>query len=358
MQKREKILAGVIAGLLALGSGVKYGPAVLESVSGSGLAAREDRLEKLQTENEKRFSEIVRGYKALGRMALGRDPETARLRLDAEIKKLADAAKLDKPQYSPKKPTLIKRKNYWIVPYSISADATLEQAVSFITLFYERPYLMRITDYSLTPTGGKDQKLVRLLVNVDAMVLPELDLEFDDQDPLANYPLAPSDPEQWKGFKGYIEDNLLAYAEIWKGELFSPYEPPPPPPPPPPIKNPPPPRQTELKTTPPPQPIKVDPARQETVLTGIVGSDDIRELVTEHNKTKERGYYRAGEEFDGGKIVLVHPMGAVVHKNDKEYVYLLGELLSASQELVSAAFPEITSALLKQRASADARASK
>jgi len=157
MQKREKILAGVVAGLFVLGGSVKYGPGLVAAVSGSGLEAKEKRLARLQADNENKFAEIVHGYKALGQQGLGRDEKSTRLRLDAEIKKLADAAKLGKPQYSPKKPTQIKRKNYWIVPYSISADATLEQAVSFITLFYERPYLWRITDYSLTPTGGKER---------------------------------------------------------------------------------------------------------------------------------------------------------------------------------------------------------
>jgi len=365
MQKREKILVGVVAGLLVLGGSVKYGPGLVGAVSGSGLEAKEKRLARLQADNENKFAEIVHGYKALGQQGLGRDEKSTRLRLDGEIKKLADAAKLGKPQYSPKKPTQIKRKNYWIVPYSISADATLEQAVSFITLFYERPYLWRITDYSLTPTGGKDSKLVRLLVDIHAMVLPELGLEFAEIDPLVDYPLAPITPEEWEGFKGYAGNDLLAYADIWKGDLFSPYKPPPPPPPappspPPPKKDEPKPRPTNTKTPKPPTaPVdKPDPTRKETVLTGIAGSDDVREVITEHNKTKERKYYRAGEDLDGGKIVLVHPLGAVVYKKDKEYVYLLGELLSASKELSPAEFPEITSALMKQRAGADARASK
>jgi len=354
MEKREKILLGAIVSLVVLGGGVKYGPSMLATVTGSSLDAKEKQLAKLQEKNEKKFSSIVQAYKRLGKKALGRSPEAARLRLDAEMKKLADAAKLANPQYSPKKPAKVKRKDYWIVPYSISADATFEQAVSFITLFYERPYLMRITNYSLTPTGGKDRKLVRFLVDVDTMVLPELGLKFDGANPLDAYPLAPTEPEEWDGYKGYSKENLLAYADIWKSDLFGPYKAPPPPP----VNHNPRPRQNNTPRIPPVPVVKQDPTRAETVLTGIAGSDDVREVITEHNKTKERKYYRAGEKLDGGEIVLVHPLGAVVRKNNKKYVYPLGELLSMSKELTAAEYPEITSALLKQTAGADARASQ
>lgn len=53
----------------------------------------------------------------------------------------------------------------------------------------------------------------------------------------------------------------------------------------------------------------------------------VSELMISNNKKKQTEYYTAGDEFDGGELVSVHPRGGVVRRNDEYFLYPIGTWL-------------------------------
>ncbi|UCC29725.1 MAG: hypothetical protein JSU86_16160 [Phycisphaerales bacterium] len=59
----------------------------------------------------------------------------------------------------------------------------------------------------------------------------------------------------------------------------------------------------------------------------------VSELMISNNKRKQTEYYTAGDEFDGGELVFVHPRGGVVLRNDEYFLYTIGTWLDQDVSL-------------------------
>lgn len=89
----------------------------------------------------------------------------------------------------------------------------------------------------------------------------------------------------------------------------------------------------------------------------------VSEVMVSHTRSKEKEYYLVGAEFDGGKLVYVHPTGALVQRGDDYYVYPIGAKLDQDISVgleKAGAFPELVTAAdhIRRAAEAAKRASQ
>jgi hypothetical protein len=69
-----------------------------------------------------------------------------------------------------------------------------------------------------------------------------------------------------------------------------------------------------------------------------------------NRQSKETKYYKPGDEFDGGELVLVHQRGGVVRRNEDYFVYPIGVNLDQHVDAkVADEYPELKSAADKLR---------
>lgn len=80
-----------------------------------------------------------------------------------------------------------------------------------------------------------------------------------------------------------------------------------------------------------------------------LGDEQFAELMVhnkkERDKTKQTAYFTVGDDFDGGKLVYVHPRGGVVRRSDEYFLYPIGELLDRdviAGEASAEEFPDLT----------------
>ncbi len=88
------------------------------------------------------------------------------------------------------------------------------------------------------------------------------------------------------------------------------------------------------------------------------GRDEVR---VRNTQTQQHDYVKVGTPMDGGELILVHPYGAIVHRQDGDYMYPLGKTFAESALLAPREYPEVYLALKelrRQRAAADARAAE
>jgi hypothetical protein len=63
----------------------------------------------------------------------------------------------------------------------------------------------------------------------------------------------------------------------------------------------------------------------------------LSEAMVENARSHQTEYYRKGDDFDGGKLVALHPTGALVHRRDGYYIYPIGSVLDEDFNVVSTA---------------------
>ncbi len=85
------------------------------------------------------------------------------------------------------------------------------------------------------------------------------------------------------------------------------------------------------------------------------------QVMIYHNRKKTTNYYGIGDDFDGGKLVYVHPTGGLVRWKNDLYIYPIGEWLNAETKLggaddvVSAEYPQLgtAAALIREQIQAE-----
>lgn len=73
----------------------------------------------------------------------------------------------------------------------------------------------------------------------------------------------------------------------------------------------------------------------------------VSELMISNNRKKQTDYYTAGNQFDGGELVFVHPRGGVVRRNDEYFLYPIGTWLDQDINLNATAavdYPDLKKA--------------
>lgn len=269
-----------------------------------------------------------------------------------DIFDMTQAAKLREPSITPKNASTDKKTKISTVTFTFSAKGSFAECVEFVRRFYELPYVARLDDLKITPTGSRGNAAhdeARISGEIEALVLP-LEPRFGlpkgkRPDKIKKYERS---PHQYK--------KLASRTPLTP---WTPYKPP--------DRGD---QGEETKTplpTPTPKPIAkgppTDPAARDTVLRMTV-KYGVDEAFLVNTKTRRSSYVSVGEELDRGELVLVHSRGVVAHKATPEkdfgyFVYPLGRTLAESVQLEQATDqPEIILAMnryFKEMAAASPR---
>lgn len=99
----------------------------------------------------------------------------------------------------------------------------------------------------------------------------------------------------------------------------------------------------------PPPPVAQRPEDENLVLSRIISSERGQQVVLENpsNKTVEDKRVEIGDTLWGGKLVFVHPKGAVSHKEDKLWYHPLTKALREAVPLTEQSQPELLYEVMK-----------
>lgn len=211
LQKREKVLAGVVAVLLVVVAG-RLGARVLYSP----LAMRQAEVEALAQRIAERKSKVEAALPAQARLAdyrrraLPSDPQAARSLYQNWLLELTDRVKLKGRKVESSDGRVVKGV-YHNLPFTVRGEGSLEQLVHFLYEFYAAGHLHRIRRLSVKPQEKSSD--LELTIVIEALSLPEADRR-DKLTTLAGSRLAHQDLGAYR--KSIVERNL-----------FAPYRPPP-----------------------------------------------------------------------------------------------------------------------------------
>jgi len=335
MQKRERNLAVGFAVVLIGAAGYRFVyPGLLKpmfDLSGR-ISERQDELLNVEQQMGRLEPAVVKYHEYVRRTG-STDLNAVKNDLGTVLTRLIEACGLqEQSSVSPIKATLERGSNIQRLTVTIRGQGPLEAATTFLQRLHEQPYVIRASDLTVSPTAstgaGKYKDEVQVSGTLEALVLPAAVL---DEVP----------PPSGDGPERFVRHEEPRYASIWQRMPFTEWREPvalPPPPEPKPVVE----RESES------EPIG-DPDRDDKVLrmTLMYGAD---EVLIYNGKTKKTEYIAVGGAFDGGTLVLVHPLGAVARRPDGEYVYGIGQRMADGVSVVDAGrFPEITAALASAR---------
>jgi len=93
------------------------------------------------------------------------------------------------------------------------------------------------------------------------------------------------------------------------------------------------------------------------MLAQRVGEDHSRELMVFNNRSKQNEYYKAGDEFNGGELVFVHPRGGVVRRDGEYFLYPIGTWLDqevGASDAAAGDYPDLKSVADRHREAVEA----
>ena len=350
MSQRESRLLLAFILVAAAGGFLKFiYPALIRPLFDyrSEIAEASEKLWNLRLEHDDFEGQLRKGYTQYVQRTGSSNAKDVQDELYERINQLIKNAGLKSARVNPKKPTGDRKTKVHTLTFTINARGKFSQCIDFIKGFYEFPYLARLDNLKLTPTdsrGRTGHDEVTLVGEIEALVLPP-EKRFGTPEP--------NQPEK---LAKYANQKQEAYDELRRGKPFTahyvPSTPAPastsrPSPTPAPVRTPPP------RSGPPTDP---DRARKFVRMVMAYGSDDllVREILVQDARSNSTEYVAVGDEFDRGELVLVHPLGVVVHKVDGErdygyFVYPVGEPLADSVALDDAqAWPEIQAAMVRR----------
>ena len=192
MQPREKILAGVVAGLLVL-----LAVYVLAGRLSRQFSERHGRITALKDEIREKESVQRNGRLAAARMAewerrsLPSDVELARTLYQNWLLSLADRAKLGNVNIDAGRGGL-HRNVYYKLPFTVQGKGRLDEAIAFLHEFYGADHLHLLRELSLKPADKSGE--MDFNCTIEALVLPGADrtdrLNPDRSTRLGNHTLA------------------------------------------------------------------------------------------------------------------------------------------------------------------------
>ncbi len=287
LRRREKVLAGVAAAVLALVLW-QFGLVLVRSrmstpgASLSDLRAQRDTKQNVLDGHRRTVERAEQAAAKLAewqRRCLPSDPAAARAHYQEWLRELIERLEFRDREVFSGEPQSRQGAGgvpiYTVFPFRIQGRATLEQVVRFLHAFYTAGHLHKVLDIS---------------VSIEALSLPRADrrdrlgevrsdrLEFDD---VETY-LQQIDRRLMEGDR-YVE----------RGGVFAAYQPPPPPP------RPPEPRPPYRPPAPPPSPPRFDHCKY-TKVSAILEIDGKPEVWLLVQTTGERRRLGEGEAFEIG----------------------------------------------------------
>lgn len=205
LQKREKVLAVIVALLLLVVAG-RLGARVLLSP----LSLRQAEVQALAQRIAERQSKVEAALPAQARLAdyrrrsLPSDPQVARSLYQNWLLELTDRVKLKNRKVESSDGRVVKG-IYHNLPFTVRGEGSLEQLVQFLYEFYSAGHLHRIRRLSIKPQEKSSD--LELTIVIDALSLVDADRR-DKLTTLAGNRLAHPDLQSYR--KSIVERNLFA----------------------------------------------------------------------------------------------------------------------------------------------------
>ncbi|UCG15112.1 MAG: hypothetical protein JSV19_07420 [Phycisphaerales bacterium] len=329
MKPRErKLVIGlvVVAGAVLL---LQVVPGLLGAFNlADQIKQRKDELADLEDE-QAQFGADLDKYKAYVERTGDMSANAVKSELDTRINALIAESELQDTRIAPKRTedgeTNTKVWTVGTIAFTVTAEGSWEQVMQFVAQVYELPHVAQFTRLKLTPlrAGRKTVDNVKVDADIEVAVLPEVKVAR------IRRPDRPPDDVR-------VKYTLADFTEL----SFNPFLEPPP-------------QVAAIDEPPDPEDHAVegpvwtgDPARTEKYIP-MAWTYGQGEVLVAHRPSSTREVVRVGGQLDGGEVVLVHPLGAVVRRpNGEEFVYALGETLSDAVKLETAdAYPEIQVAM-------------
>lgn len=332
---RQKILTIIVLSL----AGLTIGRSVVMSMIvrpyrdlGASIERKESELTGYDADIALQWASLDK-WREFGARTLGTEAHVAQNRFDGDLKSLLQSNKLSKAAVRPKTHRRLKN-GLVLVPFSVQAQGGLANVVQFLTAFYERPYLARITSLNLAPVSSKKQSVLVMRLDAETVVLPDTKLSGAVR-------AMDQDEGSFEQRKRYAADGKEALAMLTQKHLFERW-----------VKPPPEPTvvKTRPKAAPPtkpkapkPEPPKPKPRPPDpSVIVALLSYPGHGEVVTLHPGTKVRTVHYLGEEMAGGKLVMVHPLGAVVGIEDEYWVLPNGAKVDdENQRVLATEVPQV-----------------
>ncbi|MBX7165151.1 MAG: hypothetical protein K1X74_02265 [Pirellulales bacterium] len=171
MQKREKILAGLVGVTLL----VAVGPSVFDTVLQQPLDQRRDKIAKLENDIAKKTRLIDRAKAANRRLqaweeqSLPTDTARARSAYQNWLLELVENAGFGRPNVDSGE-IVNKPGTYAKIPFTVRAQGTLEQLTRFLHAFYSADHLHQIQRLGIMPISHSND--LELSLAIEALVLP------------------------------------------------------------------------------------------------------------------------------------------------------------------------------------------
>lgn len=174
MQKREKLLAGVV-GLLVAGYA---GNMLFQRVLQGPLQARYDKVDRLKKEIDRKDGQLRLAQQAGKKLtvwqhqSLPRDPEVARSQYQEWLLEVVGRAGFKLPNVDSGEPTA-KKGAFQRLAFSVRGRATMEQLTRFLYEFYRANHLHQIQRLSINPVANTAE--LDLSLTIEALILPDAD---------------------------------------------------------------------------------------------------------------------------------------------------------------------------------------
>jgi hypothetical protein len=350
MTGRERILAGVVGGVVALAGGYKLTRWVvvepLRSLNESiqTAAQRKANLERFVQQH----ADVAERWEAYTARTYSASEHLVRSKFESEIVALLKGHGFA-PEWSiaPRTPRP-REGGLTEVSLRIQAEGSLESVVGFMRDLRQKPYLARLSNVSLRAEkgssvartrgrGGRGDQDTTLAVSMTAttLVLPKL----------KGTKHRPPDPSQPAAT--YLACGPEAYDEIARVNFFKKYEPP----------------RTIVQPADRPkerdetEPVPRPPPRPNMKVVGVESlyGDLIASVLDEDHREEPLAEFRLNDPIDDGTLVLVHPRGIVVRvpkpggadEETEDYFYPIGSsfrdrlrLEEADPEIIRELYPE------------------
>lgn len=316
MTGREKILAGVVGGAVALagGSGLVR-LAVIEPLRSLNKSLETAAEKKANLEDfVEQHQHVAEEWQAYTARTFSESVEKVKVSFFSEVARLLERHDLtEERSITPRTPRKLKS-GLVEVSLQVRAQGSLESVVGLMRDLRQKPYLARLSNVSLSAEKGSSARKTRgrgrgsnepatLVVSMTAttLVLPKLK-GTKHQPPDPNQP-APT----------YLAYGPEAYDEIAEVNFFQKYRKPPPPRPE--VTT----RETiaqtsETQVRPPPRP------NMRVVGVESLYGDLIASVLDEDHREEPLAEFRLNDRIDDGTLVLVHPKGIVVRVAKREGV--------------------------------------
>lgn len=298
LSKREKLLAGVVGGLLVVVTG-RVGWTLLEGLGGgrsAQIAAFSDRLEKLQDQalKAKRDQDQMAEW---NRRALPSDVARAGSLYQNWLLEIAGKAGFRQKKVDPGE-VRARSDMFSVLPFTLRGNATLDELVAFLFNFYSAGHVHQIRRMTVKPI--ENSKDLDVTLTIEALSLPTA----DRKDQLTQQPV-----------KRLALGSLEEYRKVIGGRnILAPYRPPV-------VDKPREKRPAEPETPP------FDPSKYAHV-TGIVEVGGRAQVWIKARTTDEKFQLHEGEKFRIGSfeatVAQIHPREVEIEVNGKRHTIPLG----------------------------------